>query len=222
MNTKPSTAQAITATPELLAPTPIRVQRPVTTVSILFARHDSIYKSLPACDVYDRERDAKTFSGGNPVIAHPPCRAWGRLAHFADPEPGEKELATWAVEQVRKNGGVLEHPELSRLWEAVPLPKPGARPDNYGGYTIAVDQRWWGHRANKMTWLYIVGTQRSDIPPHLIRYDPGTHCIKAHNQTTSRNAGKRRLPTSEREHTPVAFAEWLLQIARRSIGYSIT
>jgi len=198
----------------------IRVQRFVVPVSVLFARQDSIYKSLPACDVYDKTRDAKTFVAGTPVIAHPPCRAWAKLAHFANPEPGEKELALWAVEKVRANGGVLEHPEMSRLWKAIPLPKPGARPDKWGGYTIAVDQRWWGHRANKMTWLYIVGTPQEEIPAHLVRYDPRTHCIKAHNKTTSRNAHKKRLPTSEREHTPVAFAEWLLQIARRSIGHN--
>lgn len=34
------------------------------TVAILFARADSVYKTLPGCDVYDIERDALTFPGG--------------------------------------------------------------------------------------------------------------------------------------------------------------
>lgn len=51
-------------------------------VAVLFARADSIYKGLPGVDVYDADRDARTFPGGCPVVAHPPCRAWavsGRL-----------------------------------------------------------------------------------------------------------------------------------------------
>jgi len=74
-------------------------------VAVLFARSDSVYKSLPGCDVYDIDRDAMTFEGGMPVIAHPPCRSWGRLAHRANPRPGERKLALWAVDQVRQWGG---------------------------------------------------------------------------------------------------------------------
>jgi len=85
-------------------------------VSVLFARQDSIYKTLTDCDVWDIERDALKWPGGNPIIAHPPCRAWGSLRHFAKPRPGERELALWAVKQVRAEGGVLEHPARSLLW----------------------------------------------------------------------------------------------------------
>ena len=97
------------------------------TVAVLFARADSCYKALPGCDVWDAERDARRWPGGCPVVAHPPCRAWGRLRHFAKPRPDEKALALWAVEQVRKFGGVLEHPASSTLWPAAGLPAPGAR-----------------------------------------------------------------------------------------------
>src|SRR5690348_15539512 len=95
------------------------------TVAILFARRDSVYKTLPDCDVYDIDRDARTFPGGMPVVAHPPCRSWGILSHMAKPAPGERELALWAVDRVRECGGVLEHPRGSRLWVEKPLPAPG-------------------------------------------------------------------------------------------------
>ncbi|MWL55341.1 hypothetical protein GQL84_23735, partial [Escherichia coli] len=62
---------------------------------------------MPECDVFDIERDARTFAGGMPVVAHPPCRAWGRLRKFAKPRPDEKALALFAVAQVRAFGGVL-------------------------------------------------------------------------------------------------------------------
>lgn len=70
-------------------------------VTVLFARTDSNYKKLPGVDVWDKERNALNWPGGTPVIAHPPCRAWGRLRQFAKPEEGEKEYALWAVKQVR-------------------------------------------------------------------------------------------------------------------------
>lgn len=86
---------------------------PEPTVAVLFARADSVYKTLPGTDVWDAARDARNWPGGVPVVAHPPCRAWGRLAHMAKPKPDEKDLARWAVAQVRRFGGVLEHPAAS-------------------------------------------------------------------------------------------------------------
>lgn len=102
------------------------------TIAVLFARSDSIYKSLPGCDVYDIERDALTWPGGSPVVAHPPCRAWGSFAWRARPREGERECAPWAVEQIRRHGGVLEHPAASKLWPEHGLPEPGQR-DAWGG-----------------------------------------------------------------------------------------
>ncbi len=190
------------------------------TPAVLFARSDSCYKTLP-CDVYDAERDARTFPGGRPVVAHPPCRAWGSLSHFAKPRPDEKALATWAVDQIRICGGVLEHPAASRLWPEKGLPEPGAR-DEWGGWTLPVLQFWWGHRAEKATRLYICGIEPAQIPelPLVLGEPP---CVIA----TSRRwlYGRRLRPVDpqyrpevskrEREATPPAFAVWLVQLAQR-------
>ncbi|HUD42003.1 MAG TPA: hypothetical protein VMR06_08395 [Dokdonella sp.] len=99
----------------------------MTDVAVLFARADSIYKTMPGCDVYDAERNALTYRGGAPIIAHPPCRAWGRLSYFAKPRYGERKLAIWSVLHIRRNGGVLEHPVASKLWPVMRLPAPGKR-----------------------------------------------------------------------------------------------
>jgi len=117
-------------------------------ISVLFARQDSVYKSIPGLDVWDIDRDARNWPGGNPVIAHPPCRSWGRMRQFSKPRPDEKELAIFAVCQVRNWGGVLEHPESSTLWSHCSLPRPRELPDIYGGITISVDQYHFGHRAS--------------------------------------------------------------------------
>jgi len=94
-------------------------------IAVLFARDDSRYKELDGYDVYDINKDARTFCKKIPVIAHPPCRAWGMLSHMANPREGEKQLAYLALAQVRLNGGILEHPAGSRLWKEAPLPLAG-------------------------------------------------------------------------------------------------
>ena len=60
----------------------VKVTEP-RTVAALFCRRDSNYKLLPGVDVYDADRDARTYDGPHPVIAHPPCRGWGELRHMA-------------------------------------------------------------------------------------------------------------------------------------------
>lgn len=180
-------------------------------VAVLFARVDSIYKTIENTEVYDIERDALTFTGGMPVVAHPPCRAWGRLRTFANPRPGEKELAIWAIDQVRTNGGILEHPAFSTLWDESRLPLPGQTADSYGGYTIDVDQSNWGHRAKKRSWFYVVGIKKKQLPPMPIKFDAITHVVQSRKKDSRPHISK-----AEREITPFNLAYWLIEAARRT------
>lgn len=191
-------------------------------VAVLFARADSVYKALPGCDVWDIERDARKWPGGCPVVAHPPCRAWGRLRHLAKPRDDEKELAVWAVDQVRRWGGVLEHPAASTLWAACNLPEPG-RFDAVGGFTIGIHQNWFGHRATKATLLYTVGLTPSDLPTMPMRLGGGSHVIAQKlllkDGTRMPKGDPRKRPECtkpEREHTPPELARWLIELARRT------
>lgn len=88
----------------------------MSQVGALFVRRDSIYRAMPGVDAFDFDRNALSFAGGMPVVAHPPCRSWGRLRAFVTPAPGERDLAMFAVAQVRKWGGALEHSAGSTLW----------------------------------------------------------------------------------------------------------
>lgn len=179
------------------------------SVAVLFAREDSVYKTLPGCDVFDAKRNALTWRGGYPVVAHPPCRAWGRLRHFSRPAPGERELAFWAVRQVRDFGGVLEHPAASLLWRDAALPAPGER-DAFGGWTLAVPQQWFGHKAEKHSLFYVVGCEPKDAPEIPFVLGEASYVIQ------SRKTGRPHVTKAEREHTPFQLAAWLVDLARKT------
>lgn len=191
------------------------------TVAVLFARADSNYKTLPDVDVWDAERDARRWPGGCPVVAHPPCRAWGQLRALANPRPDEKALAIYAVEQVRKFGGVLEHPKNSTLWPTLGLPRSGER-DEFGGWTLPIYQMWWGHRAEKPTLLYIVGCAPADVPPLPLALGEAHYICGSSGR---RRDGSRlhkgdrgwrpEITKAEREHTPPALAAWLVELAAK-------
>lgn len=170
------------------------------TPSVLFARRTSVYFQLSS-DVWDERRDARGYRGPSPVVAHPPCRAWGKFKARAKPLPHERDLALFAVASVRRFGGVLEHPVGSGLWAFAGLPSPGEF-DSFGGFTLKVCQLWWGHRAEKQTLLYVVGCTPGDVPPY-------PNCWASPVTTVE------RMCLAERERTPPAFAMWLLALASR-------
>lgn len=183
-------------------------------VAVLFARADSIYKKLPGCDVWDMDRDARLWLGGSPVVAHPPCRAWGRLKHFAKPRHDERDLAIWSVAQVRRWGGVLEHPAFSSLWGAAGLPSPGET-DDCGGHTLPIHQSWFGHRAEKATFLYIAGLPPSRVPPIPLDLGYPSHIVgsSGRRRDGSRPPARPEVSKAERERTPPALAIWLIGLA---------
>jgi len=119
------------------------------------------YSSLDSVDVWGIERDAKLYDGAAPVVAHPPCGPWGRLWHLCTKQ--DPECATIAAAQVRRCGGVLEHPAHSKLWTAAGLPRPGELVSP-GEFSIRVDQWVWGHQSVKPTWLFVSGCQPEDVP----------------------------------------------------------
>lgn len=186
---------------------------PLPTVAVLFARADSIYKTMPGCDVWDIERDARLWPGGASVVAHPDCGPWGKLRQFCKLSQERKDLGPWAVAAVQKWGGVLEHPAESLLWAHCGLPTPGRAPDAFSGWTAEVRQCDWGHKAEKLTWLYIVGCHPDDLPP-----------LPARGEATGVIKPQRGVPRTlkivtkaEREQTPPPLAEWLVELARRCV-----
>jgi hypothetical protein len=180
------------------------VQMPV---AVLCAARNSIYKRLEGVEVYDIERDVRTFDGGKPVVAHPPCRAWSAYcAHQAKPAEGEKDLGPLCVDWVKQCGGILEHPAHSRLWDHCGLPKPGSKASNTELWSMEVNQSWWGDTRIKKTWLLIAGVSARDFPEVPFRLHE--------------SRGDRRrwqvMSKHQRAATVPAFAEWLVNAARKA------
>lgn len=193
----------------------------MTNVAALFVRADSVYKSMRGVDAWDMERDAMTYVGTSAVVAHPPCRRWSMIngvvlsryphkaAEFAWGNDGG--TFAFALDTVRRCGGVLEHPACSRAFAHYGLSKIGRGPDEFGGWSCEVRQVDFGHRAEKRTWLYIVGVHPDELPPLPPRGDATALVVRMPECRAVELMGK-----AEREHTPPAFAEWLVAVARRA------
>jgi hypothetical protein len=131
---------------------------------------------------------------------------------MAKPRHDEKALATWSIDQIRKHGGVLEHPSSSRLWVEYALPEPN-QIDAFGGWTLVVSQWWWGHKAQKNTRLYICGVAAAELPPIPFKIGSAEFVI-ASSRRGGKAAGVRWCSEKEREQTPPLFAQWLVDVAK--------
>ena len=194
-------------------------------------------KLLDESHCWDAERDAFNYEGPGPIVAHPPCGPWGNSRHLYKGAAWdlERACAPLAVEQVRRFGGVLEHPAGSRLWggpsclnrkgalpgAVVDLPFLGDAPDAYGGRTYQVEQVEWGHVARKRTWLYVVGVPHAKVKRLIERRPfPGrepTHWVSGRRGSPRAYdnvpPGIKVCSAEQRRRTPDAFAAFLVLLA---------
>lgn len=199
----------------------------MSMVAALFVDGEGVYSDAEGVDVWDVERDARRYAGPFPVVAHPPCQRWGRLAkavwgrwkkeHLRVGNDGGCFLA--ALRSVRTYGGVLEHPAGSLAWKAHGLITPsGSHGWVYCGMDEWVCEVWqsaYGHRARKATWLL---AKSIEMPPEL-RWDrlPGTHQV-GHPDRRGKAKNKPVLSSKEAAATPIEFRDALIAIARSSGG----
>lgn len=201
----------------------------MSKIAALFVAENGIYFDLPDVDPWPESRDARTYSGPYPVVAHPPCDRWCQMAPVNQARYGHKigedqGCFAAALRAVHQFGGVLEHPALSLAWKAFGLPRPSSKggwvQGKRGGWAAHVEQRHYGHRARKATWLYVYGT----TPPEL-RWGKGPApeaWISADRpRAVLAAAGIGQLSKKEAKATPHAFRDLLISIAR-SVALSPT
>lgn len=190
------------------------------TVAALYIDPRGPYPRIDGVECWDESRDARAYDGPLPVVAHPPCGPWGHIRRQY--RGSEHDCAPHAVEQVRRYGGVLEHPAGSLLWEAEGLPYPDMGRDMYGGVSIEIDQVEWGHVARKTTWIYVIGPTQLATASVLLGNPPYPGRAPTHWVSGSRNnkrggsvpPGIKICSAQQRRRTPPLLAEALVEIAR--------
>ncbi len=177
------------------------------------------YFSVKNVEPWDASRDARGYIGPYPVVAHPPCERFGRWAGAAVGRDGGCFAS--ALRNVRRFGGVLEHPEGTHAWKIHSIASP---PRNGGwikadswGWTCCVEQGHYGHRARKATWLYAV-----DVDLIELHWGPSEAKIKPRPgrdiAREIRIGAVQRMCRKERAATPIEFRELLLRLARTAAG----
>jgi hypothetical protein len=179
-------------------------------VAALYVQTGGCYFDVPGVDPWNDARDARAYPGPHPVVAHPPCERWGKLAYVVQAKHGKRVgddggCFVSALESVRKWGGVLEHPEGSAAWDAFGLIHPPGSggwvaAGDFVGWVCRVEQGHYGHRARKGTWLYAV-----DVELPSLAWGPSGASMRLDWMD-----GKSR----ERSATPLPFRDLLLSIAR--------
>lgn len=194
-------------------------------VAALFVETDGPYFDLDGVDPWDQARDARAYGGPYPVVAHPPCARWSRLAGPVEARWGYKRgedegCFESALRSVHRWGGVLEHPAYSDAWAAFALPRP-ARGGGWqrglgGGWACQVEQSRYGHRAKKATWLYAYGVELRPLRWGSTADAEGGACVSwCGNHTHGRV--RPRIGKAEAARTPEQFRDELLELAR-SVG----
>ena len=198
-------------------------------VAALFVQADGCYSCQANIDLWPQLRDAREYAGPHPVVAHPPCQLWGKMAAVnykrwggEHNRPGnDGGCFASALASVDRWGGVLEHPAQSYAWPAYNLIKPqlGGWTKSGEGWVCEVWQSAYGHRANKATWLYYQGT--TPPPPMDWSRPTGTHQIGFQDQR-GKSANKPTLSKKEANATPPKFRDALIGMAIDSTVRGVT
>lgn len=192
-------------------------------IAALFVETNGCYYGIDNVDPWDKSRDARNYTGPHPVVAHPPCSRWCRLAGLVEARWGHRRgddggCFASALESVRKWGGVLEHPAWSDAWAAFDLPRPdrsgGWSRDIHGGWSCYVEQGRYGHPAKKATWLYAVDCQLPDLLWGHIPDQQSKALVSWCGNHVSSDEKRPRVGKSVASRTPESFREVLIGMAR--------
>ncbi len=159
-------------------------------ITVLCVNDNTLYKKLTHkydLDLWNKERNAFNYKGGNTVICHPPCEQWSaRRRNHSKGDAANKNLAWFSLEMIHNDkGGILEHPKDSLFFK-----EAGIQP------TLEIDQREFGFPIRKLTWLYFHRVQ-----PHVYISQLFDNSVRTDMNKMS-SAYRSRMTTS--------LCEWLI------------
>lgn len=195
----------------------------MVTIAALYVQRGGSYYGIPDVDPWDEERDARRYAGPWPVVAHPPCSRWCRLAGLVEARWGHKRgddggCFAAALASVRAWGGVLEHPAYSDAWSAFDLPAPprsgGWVRGLCGGWACHVEQGRYGHAAKKATWLYAYGCELPSLRWGSVPDGESRALVSWCGNRTSRFDKRPRVGKDAASKTPIEFRDLLIAMAR--------
>ncbi len=194
------------------------------TVAALYVQERGCYAGLDDVDPWPESRDARLYDGPHPVVAHPPCSRWCRLAGLVEARWGHKRGADGgcfasALTAVRRWGGVLEHPAYSDAWVAHDLLAPPTgggwvNADFAGGWTCYVEQQRYGHLAKKATWLYAHGVELRSLRWGHVTDQCATAPVSWCGNRVATGERRPRVGKAQASATPPEFRDELLAMAR--------
>jgi hypothetical protein len=195
----------------------------MSMVAALFVDPAGCYAGLPDVEIWGEDKDARKYAGPHPVVAHPPCARWCRLAGLVEARWGHKRgedggCFESALCSVRKYGGVLEHPAYSDAWAKFGIPRPPTG-GNWirclcGGWTCYVEQGRYGHPAKKATWLYCFGVELPELRWGSIPDKESRALVSWCGNRVASGERRPRVGKREASATPLEFRDILLNIAR--------
>jgi len=203
-------------------------------ITALYVETNGSYYGLPGVDPWDEARDARRYAGPHPVVAHPPCQRWGKfwagqplyikrtgIRKIKGDDDGCFEAG---LRNVRRFGGVLEHPWGSYAWPHFNLntpPREGGwiAADFHGGWTCCVEQGRYGHYARKPTLLLAYGCDLPELRWGVSKAQFPQSAIDKHGLDYCKRAGELAFQgggtdSSPRIGTPVEFRDLLIGMAR--------
>lgn len=221
-------------------------------IAALFVDPRGCYAGIDGVDLWDEARDARKYLGPHPVVAHPPCSRWCRLAGLVEARWGHKKgddggCFESALRSVRTYGGVLEHPAWSDAWHEFGLPIPdrrgGWQRGLCGGWSCYVEQGRYGHLARKATWLYAYGVElpalrwghRPDSELQPVRWRDGAQreaeraarrrpvvLVSWCGNHVASGEDRPRLSKKAASATPLEFRDVLIAMARSAVKAVLT
>ena len=137
-------------------------------IAALYVESRGVYAGLPDVDLWDRDRDARTYAGPWPVVAHPPGARWGR-SWGGNPTQQPRLVLGDDVGMLRRGpgrdatarrclGAPRGQPCVDRPSDSSRHREPeGGRDGLAGGVDVLRGKGHYGHRSRKTTGWYAVG-----------------------------------------------------------------